>query len=178
MGMKGIEIVKRAGLDVEALVKLLNKAYSDEWLAYYQYWVGAQIVVGPLSNTLREEFEEHADEELLHARKLANRISELGGKPALSPDDWYNNSTCGYLIPSDAKSCALLKQNLRSERCAIEVYSKILMLVKGKDLLTSKIIREILADEVEHENDLEGLESCFMTNDDSMNNTCGCDLNK
>ena len=42
--MKGREIVQRAGLDVQALVTALNKAYCDEWLAY-QYWVGAQVAL-------------------------------------------------------------------------------------------------------------------------------------
>ena len=39
MGTKGREIVK----DVDKILTMLNKAYSDEWLAYYQYWIGAKI---------------------------------------------------------------------------------------------------------------------------------------
>ena len=37
-GDVGIEIV---GLDVQALIGRLRTAYSDEWMAHYQYWVGA-----------------------------------------------------------------------------------------------------------------------------------------
>jgi len=44
MGTKGRGIV---GLDVEELITLLRKAFSDEWLAYYQYWIGAKVVRGP-----------------------------------------------------------------------------------------------------------------------------------
>jgi len=36
MGTVGIKIV---GMDVKELIKRLNKALADEWLAYYQYWV-------------------------------------------------------------------------------------------------------------------------------------------
>ena len=36
MGTKGIEIV---GMDVQQLIDLLNKAFADEWFAYYQYWL-------------------------------------------------------------------------------------------------------------------------------------------
>ena len=43
MGTKGREIV---GMDVEQLLKLLNMAFADEWLAYYQYWLGAKVVRG------------------------------------------------------------------------------------------------------------------------------------
>jgi hypothetical protein len=34
MGTKGREIV---GMDVQQLLDLLNKAFADEWFAYYQY---------------------------------------------------------------------------------------------------------------------------------------------
>ena len=44
MGTLGRKIVDT---NVEDLVKLLNKAFSDEWLAYYQYWIGSKIVRGP-----------------------------------------------------------------------------------------------------------------------------------
>ncbi len=43
MGTKGKAIV---GVNVEELVTVLNKAYADEWLAYYQYWVGAKVASG------------------------------------------------------------------------------------------------------------------------------------
>jgi len=38
MGTKGRSIV---GMDVEEVLKLLNRAFADEWVAYYQYWLGA-----------------------------------------------------------------------------------------------------------------------------------------
>ena len=41
MGSKGRAIV---GLDVDELLVVLNKAYADEWLAYYQYWIGAKVI--------------------------------------------------------------------------------------------------------------------------------------
>ena len=35
-------------LDVEKLIEMLNAALCEEWLAYYQYWVGARIMEGPM----------------------------------------------------------------------------------------------------------------------------------
>ena len=136
MGMKGKEIVHRAGLNVRELIHALNKAYCDEWLAYYQYWIGAKVVSGMAASRLIAEMEEHAAEELEHAEMLAKRILELGGTPVLSPKEWYKESTCGYLVPEDEDSKAILAQNLQGERCAIEVYNKLLEMVKDKDLLT------------------------------------------
>ncbi len=49
MGTKGIEIV---GKDVNKIVEMLNKALADEWLAYYQYWVGAKVVKGRRPSTI------------------------------------------------------------------------------------------------------------------------------
>lgn len=158
MGHKAQELVSRAGLDIEALLKELNSAYCDEWLSYYQYWIGARIAQGKLAHVLVSELQEHAGEELEHAEKLAKRIVELGGTPAIAPDQWLKESTCGYLTPTDPDATALLKQNLKGERCAIEVYAKILKQVFGKDLVTTHLIREILEDELEHEQDLEDLQ--------------------
>jgi bacterioferritin len=51
----------------------------------------------------------------------------------------------------------LLAQNIQGERCAIEVYGKLLNMVAGKDPITEHLVREILEDELEHEQDLEDL---------------------
>ena len=52
----------------------------------------------------------------------------------------------------------LLDQNIKGERCAICVYQKILDYVRGKDMITGHIIRHILQEEVEHEQDLEDIQ--------------------
>ena len=170
MGTKAQELVTRAGLDVQALLKELNSAYCDEWLAYYQYWIGAKIIAGKMAHVLGEELAEHAGEELAHAEKLAKRIVELGGTPAISPDQWLKESTCGYLAPQNPDGQILLEQNIQSERCAIEVYARLLDMVKGKDLVTEHLIREILEDELEHEQDLEDFYTACTHSTKSCNN--------
>lgn len=157
MGMKAKELVIRAGIDLDALLKELNSAYCDEWLAYYQYWIGAKVAEGKMFALIAQELAEHAGEELEHAEKLAKRIIELGGTPAISPDLWLKDSTCGYLTPENPDAMHLLAQNIQGERCAIEVYEKLLNMVAGKDPITEHLVREILEDELEHEQDLEDL---------------------
>ena len=157
MGMKAKELVIRAGIDLDALLKELNSAYCDEWLAYYQYWIGAKVAEGKMFALIAQELAEHAGEELEHAEKLAKRIIELGGTPAISPDLWLKDSTCGYLTPENPDAMHLLAQNIQGERCAIEVYEKLLNMVAGKDPITEYLVREILEDELEHEQDLEDL---------------------
>ena len=74
MAQKGREIVK---MDVDELIKLLNKALADEWLAYYQYWIGAKVVKGPMKDAVIAELDLHATEELSHAELLTTSIFSL-----------------------------------------------------------------------------------------------------
>ncbi|MBU1197446.1 ferritin [Candidatus Micrarchaeota archaeon] len=155
MGSTGTKIVK---MNVTELIEMLNKALADEWLAYYQYWVGSKIVKGPMRPDVQKELIEHANDELKHADMLAERIIQLGGQPLLSPDEIKKASACGYAAPSDPHVLKILKQNIQGERCAIAIYHQILEKVKlGNDPITFHMIRKILEDEVEHEEDLESL---------------------
>ncbi|MBN2230345.1 MAG: ferritin, partial [Candidatus Thorarchaeota archaeon] len=115
MGKRGREIVK---LDVDELLGLLNKAFADEWLAYYQYWIGAKVAVGPMRGAVVGELMEHAMEELKHAGMLTERIIQLGGTPLLKPSDWDKHTNCGYEAPSDPSVKKLIEQNIEAERCA------------------------------------------------------------
>jgi bacterioferritin len=144
-------------MDVEKVIELLNKAFADEWLAYYQYWVGAKVAVGPMREAVAMELEEHATEELSHALLLVNRITQLGGTPVLTPEDWYKKTNCGYETPDDPSTRTLVNQNIEGEQCAIEVYQKLLGILEGKDPITYNIVLQILQDEVEHEEDLQGI---------------------
>ena len=155
MGTKGRQIV---GMDVDKLLKMLNKALADEWLAYYQYWIGAKIVKGPMKDAVASELLLHATEELSHADLLANRIIQLGGTPILDPQEWMKLTHCGYEIPSDPFVKEILTQNIQGEQCAIDVYQNLLQIVKDPDPVTYNIILTILEQEVEHEEDLQSLD--------------------
>jgi bacterioferritin len=104
-----------------------------------------------------KELEQHAEEELKHAGMLVERMVQLDGTPLLKPEDWMKETNCGYDTPSDPDTKKLLAQNIKGEQCAIATYKKLLDFVKGKDDLTEKIVLEILADEVEHEEDLQAM---------------------
>ena len=65
---------KISNIDNEELLKVLNEAFAEEWLAYYQYWIGAQVIEGPMRTSIQGEFMKHAKEELEHAEWLAVRI--------------------------------------------------------------------------------------------------------
>lgn len=160
MGTKGREIV---GMDVNELLQMLNKAFSDEWFAYYQYWLGAKLVKGPMKDAVSAELLLHSTEELAHADLLALRIIQLGGTPPTSPQEWYKLTHCGYSAPDDPFVAKILEQNIKGEQCAIDVYRALLDVVKDKDPVTYNIILTILQQEVEHEEDLQALQEDLET---------------
>lgn len=150
----GRSIVK---MDVDKLLDLLNRALADEWLAYYQYWLGSKVVKGPMKDAVTAELTLHATEELAHAELLATRIVQLGGTPVLSPDKWSKITNCGYDAPEDPYVEVILDQNIKGEQCAIKTYSKLMDITREADPVTYNIILQIITDEVEHEEDLAAL---------------------
>lgn len=154
MAETGRAIVK---MDVDKLISLLNKALADEWLAYYQYWIGAKVVKGPMKDAVIGELQLHATEELTHADLLATRIVQLGGTPVLSPGEWLKITNCGYDAPEDPYVETILDQNIKGEQCAIRTYSSLLDITREADPVTYNIVLQIITDEVEHEEDLAAL---------------------
>ena len=148
------ETAEILNLDVQKLIEMLNAALCEEWLAYYQYWIGARVIEGPMRSEIESELLEHADEELSHAVKLVTRIVQLGGMPVLSPEQWSGMSRCRYEAPTDPYVETILEQNLRGERCAIKRYRDIADYTDGIDYTTAKMAVEILEDELEHEQDI------------------------
>ena len=154
MGTRAREII---GMNVNELLKLLRAAYSDEWLAYYQYWVGAKVVKGPMKDAVIAELMQHAADELRHADMLALRIVSLGGVPVTKPADWYKKTNCGYAAPDDPYVETVLEQNIKGEQCAITTYSALLKKTRNTDPVTYNMLVQILQDETTHEEDLENL---------------------
>jgi bacterioferritin len=154
MGTRGREIV---GMDVEQVLDLLNRAYASEWLAYYQYWLGAKLLKGPMKDAVAGELNLHATEELNHAVLLAGRIVQLGGTPVLDPQEWFPLSPCKYDAPSDPYVAVILDQNIAGEQCAISGYKNLMDTTRDKDMVTYNLALTILQQEVEHEEDLQSL---------------------
>lgn len=152
MGKLGIEII---GIDKNELIRLLNEALAEEWLAYYQYWIGARMMEGPMRSEIAPELLLHATQELGHAVLVVDRIIQLGGIPVLTPADWMKLSSCEYEAPVDPYVEVVLNQNLRGERCAIKRYKEIADFTNGKDHTTHQMATTILNEELEHEQDIE-----------------------
>jgi bacterioferritin len=155
MARRGNSIIK--GLDINDIITGLNKAYADEWLAYYQYFIEGKVVKGIMKDAAIAELTQHAADELRHANMVADRILQLGGTPLLNPKDWFTHSNCGYEEPNNFDVVSILEDSIKGEQCAISIYSELAEMTKDKDIVTYDIVSQILADEVEHEEDLQAL---------------------
>jgi bacterioferritin len=156
LGRKTREIVKANVTDV---IQDLTKAYADEWLAHYQYWLTAQWIRGLDADTLRDILIEQSNDELEHAEKIANRIIQLGGTPMMDPGKLLETSGCGYKEPpgnpTDIKQ--VIQSVLDSEACAIETYNRLAEKYRMTDLVTHEMFEELLEDEVGDEEEWEKL---------------------
>ncbi|HEY9190736.1 MAG TPA: ferritin-like domain-containing protein [Sulfurovum sp.] len=155
MAQRGNSIIK--GIEISEIIAMLNKAYADEWLAYYQYFIEAKVIKGIMKDAAIAELTQHATDELRHANMVADRILQLGGTPLVNPKEWFTHTNCGYEEPKDFDVVSILEDSIKGEQCAISVYSELADMTKDKDIITYDIVSEILADEVEHEEDLQAL---------------------
>jgi len=155
MARKGNSIIH--GIEINEIITTLNKAYADEWLAYYQYFIEAKVIKGIMKDAAIAELTQHAADELRHANMVADRILQLGGTPLLHPQEWFTHTNCGYEEPKDFDVVSILEDSIKGEQCAISVYSQLVDMTRNKDIVTYDIVSEILADEVEHEEDLQAL---------------------
>lgn len=156
MGKKAREII---GMDLKNLLTDLNKAYCDEWLAYYSYLHMARTVSGPGYEDMGEFLEKIAKDEAEHIEELATRITELGGMPLANPAELGKTANYPYPIPprSTDDYDAMIKVVTDSEGNAITVYHKLAQSTFGKDNVTYQLVTHILAEEVTHEEMFENL---------------------
>ena len=156
MGKKAREIVE---IDLKELIKDLDRAYCDEWLAYYAWWYMAQAVEGKGYEDMAEFLNKIAKDELEHATELAERIIELGDFPTSMPTFLVKNSNGGY--PGVMKNLSdydeMIKIVTKAEAGAIDVYNKLAKKTFGKDHDTYQLATHIMGEEIGHEEMFENL---------------------
>ena len=90
-----------------------------------------------------------------HADSLAKRIVELRGEPNFSPDGLAERSHAEYVEGTTLKE--MIKEDLIAERIAIESYREMIGYLGDQDPTTQRLLKEILASEEEHAEDLSSL---------------------
>ena len=137
----------------EAIIKLLNQALELEHAAEIQYLSHAEIIVGLYAEPIIARLKEIAGDEHKHAGIFRELIGDiLGGTPSMGLAKTYPGK--------DIKQ--ILEQNLKNEKEAIEIYTKILETIyndkKNLAYEFQKVehdVRHVIIDEQEHVSELK-----------------------
>lgn len=141
------------------IVDMLNTARANELIAVGQYMNHYYIAEGidgvQVSGTARD----HAMTEMKHAEQLAERIVMLGGRPIAKPNEVNDRTTVGTVKSVDDGSMLeeMIKQDLGDEYKAVKDYTDMINTIGNNDIVTRRLLEDILAVEEEHAHDLENL---------------------
>ena len=141
--------------DRTSVIKMLNEALATELVCVLRYKRHYFMATGIHAAPVAAEFLEHANAEMSHADLLAKRIIELRGEPNFSPDGLAARSHAEYVEGDSLKS--MIKENLIAERVEIESYREMIGYLGDQDPTTQRLLKEILAVEEEHADDLSSL---------------------
>jgi len=141
--------------DVKRTIEVLQSVLATEIVCVLRYTQNAITATGISSESVKKEFEAHAKEEQEHARKVAERINQLGGKPNFSPEGLATRSASQYSEGADLVE--MIKENLIAERIACEHYRDLIRYFGDNDPTTRVMMESILTNEEEHANDMHDL---------------------
>jgi bacterioferritin len=148
-------VTQNYGGDVAQTIDLLQTALATEIVCVLRYTMHNISAVGIDSESVKEEFAEHARDEYQHMEKIANRINQLGGTPNMNPEGLHTRSATEY--GSAQKLIDMIKENLVAERIAVEHYRDLIRYFGDKDPTTRIMLEGILAQEEDHANDMHDL---------------------
>ena len=143
------------GGDVQQAIDLLQTALATEIVCVLRYTMHNVAAVGIDSESVKEEFAEHARDERKHMELIANRINQLGGTPNFDPEGLATRSATEY--GNAVKLIDMIKENLVAERIACEHYRDLVRYFGEKDPTTRIMLEGILAQEEDHANDMHDL---------------------
>jgi ferritin-like protein len=147
------EMVEKAGINVDQLVKLLVKNAAAELTTYYYYTILRCNLIGLEGEGIKEIAEVARIEDRNHFEALVPRIYELGGNLPEDMKTFHDISACPPAkLPKDPTDIkAILTVLVEAERCAVRGYTHICNLTAGKDHRTYNLSQAILNEEIEHE---------------------------
>jgi bacterioferritin len=141
--------------DRSQVLKMLDEALATEIVCVLRYRRHHFMARGIHGQPVGAEFLVHSNEEQGHADQLAARIVQLGGEPDFSPDSLSERSHAEY-VPAKTLS-EMISENLVAERIAIDSYRDMIRALEDHDPTTSDLLRQILAREEEHADELADL---------------------
>jgi bacterioferritin len=158
MGRAGNSLIK--GIDIEKIIDALDSFHAESWVAmHFSLALKNRLEGEAAASLLSKELEDKAQESMKHAKKLAERIAELGGTETADPTEFVMLSPLKrFSMPSsnsDVKE--ILSFILELHQSIIRAYGDFLYRIKDKDDVTYHLLREILEDEIKREREIESV---------------------
>jgi bacterioferritin len=141
--------------DLDTALGLLNDALASEIVCVLRYNLHYQMASGLASESIANEFLEHAREEQNHVDWIATRISQLNGEPNFSPEGLKERAKTDYVRCESLVD--MIKENLVAERIVIDIYRAMISYFGNGDATTRRLFERILREEEEHAEDLKNL---------------------
>ena len=141
--------------DRATVIRLLNEALATEIVCVLRYKYHYFMASGINSQAVKVEFLEHAQQEQEHADRIAERITQLDGKPDFNPEGLLSRAHADYAEGVDLVD--MIREDLIAERIAIDTYRAIVEYIGSDDPTTRRLMEEILAQEEEHAEDMAPL---------------------
>jgi bacterioferritin len=148
-------IAESYGADRDRVIQVLNEVLATEIVCTLRYRRHYYMAEGLASESVKQEFLEHALEEQSHADRVAERIVQLGGEPDFNSATLSGRSHAEYVEGADLRS--MIEEDLVAERIAIETYLEIARWLGDRDPTSRRLIEQILEKEEEHAEDLLSL---------------------
>jgi bacterioferritin len=148
-------VTSNYGADKDIVIRVLNEALATEIVCVLRYKRHYFTAKGLSSQSVAQEFLEHAQEESVHADRIAERIVQLGGEPNFSPDGLATRSHAEYVEGDSLVD--MIREDLVAERVAIESYREVINYLGNGDSTTRRMLEDILAAEEHHAEDLISL---------------------
>jgi bacterioferritin len=129
----------------ERMIELLNEDLAREYQAVIAYVIYSQTLKGAEYMQIAKELETHAGEELSHALQIAKQIDYFNGAPTNKPKE----------VKVSDKPKEMLRFDLENEKQTILNYRQRIRQAEAMgEFALSEVLREIIAQEQEHLQDL------------------------
>lgn len=144
------------------IIDAMKNALKEELNAWYGYVIVKEWLKGTDRKDIEKFYEDTAKDELEdHAYWLMKRINQLGGTIediSMSPNSW-ETANHKYIAPTWSKDNIDIKKsledNIANEEGAIETYEELVKMTEEVDPASNSKLKEILADEQEHLQELK-----------------------
>jgi bacterioferritin len=148
-------VTETYGGDVKQAIEILQNVLATEIVCVLRYTMHSIAATGIASESVKDEFAQHAKEEQEHMTMVAERINQLGGKPNFNPEGLASRSASQYAEGENLVD--MIKENYIAERIAVDHYRELVRYFADNDPTTRVMLEGILATEEEHTNDMHDL---------------------